>query len=70
MNKNKVVKLNFTEESCLRHPNDKKHKVDNFNPDHRTIDNDKDTILDIEEKNGNHLFDITNDFINEDNEKQ
>ena len=33
-----------------------KHKVDNFNSDHRTIDNDKDTILDIEDKNGNHLI--------------
>ena len=69
MNKNKVIKLNFTEEAQQRHPNDRMYKVDNFNPDHRTIDNDKDTILDIEDKNGNHLFDISNDFINEDNEK-
>ena len=26
-------------------------------------------ILDIKDKNGNNLFDITNDFINEDNKK-
>ena len=30
---------------------------------------DEYNILDIEDKNGNSLFDITNDFINEDNEK-
>jgi hypothetical protein len=30
---------------------------------------DEYNILDIEDKNGNGLFDITNDFINEDNEK-
>lgn len=43
MNKNKVIKLNFTEEPRQRHPNDRTYKDDNFNPDHRTINNDKDT---------------------------
>ena len=43
MKTNNVEHLNFTEEPRQRHPNDRKHKGDKLNPDHRTIEtNNKD----------------------------